>query len=126
VAGAGFYLLVLAIVSAPIPATALIIAVGINALGWDIGFLAFLTPSGVGFREAAIVGLLLLSGLVPAGAAAAGLALVIAVIARLMTTGSELLCVSLAYLARGGTPLPTPENDSLPVAESESVSRSGA
>lgn len=111
VAGAGFYLLVLSIVSGPIPATALLIAFGINALGWDIGFLAFLTPSGVGFREAAIVALLLLSGLVPAGAAAAGLALVIAVIARLLTTGSELLCVSLAYLARGGTPLPVPEGE---------------
>ena len=118
-AGAGFYLLVLSIISAPLPATALLIAIGINALGWDVGFLAFLTPSGVGFREAAIVALLLLSGLVPAGVAAAGLALVIAVIARLLTTGSELICVSLAYLARGGTPLPVPD---VPEGEPEPVS----
>jgi uncharacterized membrane protein YbhN (UPF0104 family) len=111
VAGAGFYLLVLSIISAPLPATALILAVGINALGWDVGFLAILTPSGVGFREAALVALLLVSGLVPAGAAAAGLALVIAVLARLLTTGSELVCISAAYLARGGGPLPVPEGE---------------
>lgn len=110
-AGAGFYLLVLSIISGPIPATALLIAIGINALGWDVGFLAFLTPSGVGFREAAIVALLLLSGLVPAGTAAAGLALVIAIIARLLTTASEIICVSAAYLARGGGPMPMPEGE---------------
>jgi uncharacterized membrane protein YbhN (UPF0104 family) len=100
VAGAGFYLLVLALSPAPAPVSlgALVIATGIYALGWDIGFLSFLTPSGLGFREGALALLLGLSGVVSVPA----LALAIAVVARLVVTAAELVCVSGAHLLPGG------------------------
>jgi uncharacterized membrane protein YbhN (UPF0104 family) len=98
IAGAGFYLLVRSLVSTPLPATALILAIGIYAIGWDIGFLAFVTPSGVGFRELAIGGLVIAAGLAPA---AAGVAAVIAILARLLSTGAELLSISVAHAIRG-------------------------
>lgn len=109
VAGAGFYLLVRALVTTPLPATGLILAIGIYAIGWDIGFVSFVTPSGLGFREVAIAGLLLASGLAPG----VPLATVVALIARLLSTGSELVCITAAHLARGVPPLPQPE----PMAE---------
>lgn len=102
VVGAGFYLLILSITGQALPVTALVLAAGIYALGWDIGFLSFITPSGVGFREAALIALLLAAGLVPAGVAAFGLATVIAFLARLLSTASEVVCISAAYLAPGG------------------------
>jgi uncharacterized membrane protein YbhN (UPF0104 family) len=105
VAGAGFYLLVLALVpGAPSPAN-LLLAAGIYALGWDIGFLSFVTPSGLGFREVAIALLLAQAGLVPAGAAGAALATVIAVLARLLSTGAEVVCIAAAHLVRRGDPV---------------------
>ena len=52
VAGVGFYLLTRSIVTTPLPAALLPLAMGIYALGWDVGFLSFITPSGIGFREA--------------------------------------------------------------------------
>ncbi len=99
VAGAGFYLLVLAIAPAPLTLAGLLLATGIYALGWDIGFLSFVTPSGLGFREAAIALLLTHSGLVPA-AGGLGLATVIAVLARLLATGAEIACIAGAHLVR--------------------------
>jgi uncharacterized membrane protein YbhN (UPF0104 family) len=96
VAGVGFYLLLLAIAPAPPTLPALLVATGIYALGWDIGFLSFVTPSGLGFREAVIALLLVLSGLVPA-AAGVVLATVVAVLARLLSTGAEVLCIGSAY-----------------------------
>jgi uncharacterized membrane protein YbhN (UPF0104 family) len=96
VAGAGFYLLLLAVVPAPPSLPALLVAAGIYAVGWTIGFLSFVTPSGLGFREAAIALLLALSGLVPAGL---GLATVVAVLARLLATGTEVVCLGGAYAA---------------------------
>ena len=36
------------------PIAALPICVGIYAIAWDIGFVSFITPSGLGFREGAI------------------------------------------------------------------------
>ena len=100
VAGAGFYLLVLALIPSPAPFSlgALVIATGIYALGWDIGFLSFVTPSGLGFREGALALLLGLSGVVSVPA----LALAIAVVARLVVTAAELVCVSGAHLLPGG------------------------
>jgi glycosyltransferase 2 family protein len=101
VAGAGFYLIVLALTppaTASISLTALVIAAGIYAIGWDIGFLSFVTPSGLGFREAVLAILLGLSGLVTVPA----LALAIAVVARLAVTAAELVCVSGAHLLPGG------------------------
>jgi uncharacterized membrane protein YbhN (UPF0104 family) len=104
VAGIGFSLLIRALVTTPAPGAALLLAMGIFALGWDIGFLTFITPSGLGAREAAIAALLVAGGLAPAA-----LAVVIALIARLMTTGAELACISGAYLLPGGQRRPQPE-----------------
>jgi glycosyltransferase 2 family protein len=106
VAGVGFYLLVRSIVATPLAVsltTGLVLAVGIYALGWDVGFLSFLTPSGVGFREAALV-ILLTTSLLPATQGNVALATVIAIVARLLATGAELVCIAAAYLVRG-TPL---------------------
>ncbi|HEX8033256.1 MAG TPA: lysylphosphatidylglycerol synthase transmembrane domain-containing protein [Ktedonobacterales bacterium] len=105
VAGVGFYLLVRSIVATPLAVsltTGLVLAAGIYALGWDVGFLSFITPSGVGFREAALV-ILLTTSLLPVTGNVA-LATVIAIVARLLATGAELVCIAAAYLVRG-TPL---------------------
>lgn len=105
VAGVGFYLVVRSIVATPLAVsltTGLVLAAGIYALGWDVGFLSFLTPSGVGFREAALA-FLLTASLLPATGNVA-LATVIAIVVRLLATGAELVCIAAAYLVRG-TPL---------------------
>ncbi len=95
VAGSGFYLLVLALwPSAPLVAWP--ISVGIYALGWDIGFVSFITPSGLGFREGAISALLALSLPLPFS-----LAVIIALLSRFVSTMAELLCVGVAYLGGG-------------------------
>jgi uncharacterized membrane protein YbhN (UPF0104 family) len=75
------------------------VAAGVYALAWDIGFLSFVTPSGIGFREAALVALLLASGLIASGPASVGVATVIALLARLLTTLAELACIGGAQLA---------------------------
>ncbi|MEO7000679.1 MAG: lysylphosphatidylglycerol synthase transmembrane domain-containing protein [Ktedonobacterales bacterium] len=111
VAGVGFYLLVLSVTGAAPALFLLIIGVGIYALGWDIGFLTFVTPSGLGFREVVIAALLIGSGLVT-GAAASAVSIVIALLWRLLTTGAELASITCAYLISGGK-APT-----LPVAPS--------
>ena len=95
VAGCAFYVLLLALwPSAPL--VALPICIGIYALAWDIGFVSFITPSGLGFREGAIVGLFALSLPLPAG-----LAPIIAILSRFVSTMAELVCVSIAYLSGG-------------------------
>jgi glycosyltransferase 2 family protein len=106
IAGAGFYLLIRSVISTPPPMTglaAVLVAAGIYALAWDIGFASFITPSGIGFREAAVVVLVVAAGFAPA----AGLGVVIAFLARLFNTGAELLCIAGAHLIRGAplTPL---------------------
>jgi uncharacterized membrane protein YbhN (UPF0104 family) len=98
VAGVGFYLLVLALQPSGFSLAALGIAAGIYALGWDIGFLSFITPSGFGFREGALALLLGLAGVVPV--AAVGVA--IAIVARLAVTAAELVCVAGAHWLPGG------------------------
>jgi glycosyltransferase 2 family protein len=100
VAGVGFYLIVLALWAAPLSLTACIMAIGIYAIGWDIGFLSFITPSGLGFREAAIAALLgvSLTGLVPI----VPIALMVALVARLLGTAAELVCVAGAHFLPGG------------------------
>ena len=108
VAGAGFYFVVLALVPTPLPATALLLCIGIYALAWDIGFLSFVTPSGLGIREAATVILMTQAHLVPSGPAGVGVATVVAIIARLLATGSEMTCITVAHLIRGGPPTPKP------------------
>lgn len=107
VAGAGFYLLICSLTDAPFTIAALALAIGINAMGWDVGFLSFLTPSGLFFREGAIAGLLVACGLV----AGVDVALVVAFMARLLTTAAELVCVSAAYLAPGGIRISPPETN---------------
>jgi len=95
VAGCAFYVLVLALwPSAPL--AALPICIGIYALAWDIGFVSFITPSGLGFREAAIVGLFALALPLPAG-----LATIMALLSRFVSTIAEVICVSIAYVSGG-------------------------
>ena len=95
VAGCAFYVLLLALwLSAPL--AALPICIGIYALAWDIGFVSFITPSGLGFREAAIVGLFALALPLPAG-----LATIMALLSRFVSTIAEVICVSIAYVSGG-------------------------
>jgi len=96
VAGIAFYLLVLALWPGT-PLVALPICIGIYALAWDIGFVSFITPSGLGFREGAIVGLFALSLM----SLPTGLGYIIALLSRLVSTLAELVCVSIAYLSGG-------------------------
>jgi glycosyltransferase 2 family protein len=95
VAGCAFYVLLLALwPSAPL--LALPICIGIYAIAWDIGFVSFITPSGLGFREGAIVGLFALALPLPGALAA-----ILAVLSRLVSTMAELVCVSIAYVSGG-------------------------
>jgi hypothetical protein len=95
VAGCAFYVLLLALWPGA-PLVALPICIGIYALAWDIGFVSFITPSGLGFREAAIVGLFALALPLPVGPAT-----VIALLSRFVSTIAEVICVSIAYLSGG-------------------------
>lgn len=95
VAGSAFYVLLLALWPHT-PLIALPICIGIYAIAWDIGFVSFITPSGLGFREGAITGLFLLALPLPGALAA-----IIAILSRLVSTFAELVCVSIAYLSGG-------------------------
>src|SRR5256885_4107013 len=96
VAGIAFYVLLLSLWPAT-PLSALPLCIGIYAIAWDIGFVSFLTPSGLGFREAAITTIFVLAfPLLPAGLSA-----IIAILSRLISTAAELLCVSIAYVSGG-------------------------
>jgi uncharacterized membrane protein YbhN (UPF0104 family) len=101
IAGAGFYLLIDSIAGISLSPTGLALAIGIYAIAWDVGFLSFVTPSGLGFREAAMILLLTASNLVPSLA----IATVLAFITRLLATGSELICIAIAHVAPGA-PVP--------------------
>ncbi|HEX5157940.1 MAG TPA: lysylphosphatidylglycerol synthase transmembrane domain-containing protein [Ktedonobacterales bacterium] len=114
VGGIGFYLLIRSLTNTPSTIVAVVLAIGINAMGWDVGFLAILTPSGLGFREAAIAGLLIACGLVSGADASLGVALVVAFMARLLTTGAELICVTVAHLAPGGIRVQPPTAEPAP------------
>ena len=96
VAGSAFYVLLLALFP-NVPLAALPICIGIYAIGWDIGFVSFITPSGLGFREGAIAGLLALS--LPALPLVWGS--ILAIVSRFVSTLAELVCVSIAYLSGG-------------------------
>ncbi len=68
----------------------ILVYMGIYAIGWAIGFLSFITPSGLGFREGTIALLLFASGAAPSlviGAAAAVAA------ARVLPMLAEFTCV---------------------------------
>ncbi len=94
IAGGAFYILTLALYST-LPLAALPICIGIYAIAWDIGFVSFITPSGLGFREGAIEGLFVLA----LSALPLALGPIIAILSRLVSTLAELVCVSIAYLA---------------------------
>jgi glycosyltransferase 2 family protein len=95
VVGCAFYVLLLALWP-DAPLVALPICIGIYAIAWDIGFVSIVTPSGLGVREAAIVGLFALALPLPAG-----MATVIALLSRFVSTIAEIVCVSIAYLSGG-------------------------
>ncbi len=96
IAGGAFYALVIALWPR-LPLAALPICIGVYALAWDIGFLSFITPSGLGFREGAIAALFKLAlPVIPVA-----LVTIIAILSRLVSTLAELVCVSLAYLSGG-------------------------
>ena len=92
VAGGAFFVLLLALWPGT-PLATLPICIGIYAIAWDIGFVSFITPSGLGFREAAIVGLFALALPLPAG-----LGTIMAFLSRLVSTLAELICVGVAYM----------------------------
>ncbi len=95
VAGTAFYILLLALWPEA-PFVAWPICIGIYAIAWDIGFVSFITPSGLGIREAAIVALFALALPLPTG-----LASIMALLSRLVSTIAEVVCVSIAYLSGG-------------------------
>ncbi len=95
VAGTAFYILLLALWPAA-PFVAWPICIGIYAIAWDIGFVSFITPGGLGIREAAIVALFALALPLPTG-----LASIMALLSRLVSTLAEVVCVSIAYLSGG-------------------------
>jgi uncharacterized membrane protein YbhN (UPF0104 family) len=100
IAGCAFFVLVLALWPGT-PLTALPICIGIYAIAWDFGFVTFITPSGLGFRELAI-GVLFALALptIPTSLVA-----IIALLSRAVSTAAELLCVGAAYLS-GGKQIP--------------------
>ena len=101
VAGLGFWLALQAVLPLHPSLSVALVCVGIYALGWDVGFLSFITPSGLFFREGAVALLLHLSGIVPDVV----LGGVIAVFAsRLLPTLAEIVSVTGAYLATRNTP----------------------
>lgn len=96
IAGTAFYVLVLAVYPT-LPLAALPICIGIYALAWDVGFVSFITPSGLGFREGTIAFLLVLA--LPTLPVVWGP--ILAIVSRLISTVAELVCVSVAYLSGG-------------------------
>lgn len=111
VAGCAFYLLLLGLWPQA-PLLALPICIGIYAIAWDIGFVSFITPSGLGFREGAIVGLFALALPLPGALAA-----ILAILSRLVSTLAELVCVSIAYLS-GGTQIRAVQQEQVALQES--------
>lgn len=87
--GAAYALFIAALT--PVPLTALPVLAGVNALSFVAGYLALVTPGGLGVREAAMTGLLL--PLLPRGVAA-----VLAIAARLWTIAAELAGGALVLL----------------------------
>lgn len=105
IAGGAFYILLFALWP-HLSLIALPICIGIYAIVWDIGFVSFITPSGLGFREGAIVALFALALPLPGPLAA-----IIAILSRVVSTLAELVCVSIAYLS-GGRPALTQDKES--------------
>lgn len=75
---------------APVSLTHLPLVVGAAALAWSVGYLSFLTPSGLGVREALLVALLAQVYPLP-------VAIVASLLFRLVATLGEVLAVGLAW-----------------------------
>ncbi|MDE0018640.1 MAG: hypothetical protein OXU51_20840 [Candidatus Poribacteria bacterium] len=86
--GTAFFLFIHSI--HPVDASEIIIVTGIYAVAWIIGFLSFLTPSGLGVREG-VLSLLLTTILPPATAT------LVALLSRLWTLSAELFLGGLAF-----------------------------
>jgi glycosyltransferase 2 family protein len=100
--GIAYYLLLVSLT--PIALAALPLLAGVNALSFVAGYLAIVTPGGLGVREAAMTGLLL--PLLPPGVAA-----VLAIAARLWTIAAELIGGAAALLLwRRALPAPPLED----------------
>src|SRR5438270_1421950 len=115
VAGSAFYVLLLAL-WANTPLIAWPVCIGIYALAWDIGFVSFITPSGLGFREGAIVGLFALALPLPAG-----LATIMALLSRFVSTMAELLCVGIAYVSGGRQVRAIQQEQSIPAEATDTT-----
>jgi glycosyltransferase 2 family protein len=88
--GIAFYLFTSSITPTPLEQLPAFIAM--NAGAYWIGYVSFLTPSGLGFREGALAWML--SSFFPAP-----FAIALSLVARLWTTAGELLGVTLVWIA---------------------------
>jgi uncharacterized membrane protein YbhN (UPF0104 family) len=77
---------------APLAGAQVPLLVGASALAWALGFLSFLTPSGLGVREGVLA--LLLAQIYPAP-----VAIVASLTFRLACTAGELLAVAVGWLS---------------------------
>lgn len=91
----------------PVSLSHMPLVVGASALAWVVGYLSFLTPSGLGVREAALVALLAQIYPVP-------VAIVASLLFRLAATLGEMLAVLVVWLA-GKVQTARPKTDMLEV-----------
>ena len=105
-AGAGFYLVLRSLLATSFPLSVVGVAVGIYALGWDAGFLSFITPSGIGFREGVIAYLVAAALLGGASSPNFAIGLVVAFVVRILSTGAEIVSITAAHAIPGGAPGP--------------------
>lgn len=89
--GIAFYLFTSSITPTPVEQLPAFIAM--NAGAYWIGYVSFITPSGLGFREGALAWML--SNFFPAP-----FAIALSLVARFWTTAGELLGVSLVWIAK--------------------------
>ena len=97
--GGAYYLFLASL--ADVPARAVPMLSGVNALSFVIGYLSFVTPAGAGVREAAMTQLLLPLVPEPVGA-------VLAIASRLWTIAAELLGGALVLLLTRRAAAPPP------------------
>lgn len=89
--GCGLYLLARSIY--PLPLEEFPMIVGSFAIAWVVGFLSFITPSGLGVREGVLSYLLAQTMPLP-------VALLLALLARIWLTLAEMICVALVVWKR--------------------------
>jgi len=88
VCGLGFYFLIIAVTD--FTASKLFIAIAVYAVSWVLGYISFITPSGLGVREFSLVWLLSQIITVP-------LATIIAVFGRIVFILGELLSLAVSF-----------------------------